>query len=87
MEQKVLTPRPAATVTLVRDAPQGFEVLMVQRNFQSVFMPGMNVFPGGGVDGLDDAFGCQQRAHVGRRRTGCGLRGAGGHERVSEASV
>ena len=55
MEQKVLTPRPAATVTLVRDAPQGFEVLMVQRNFQSVFMPGMNVFPGGGVDGRDSS--------------------------------
>ena len=31
-------------MTLVREAPQGFEVLMVQRNFQSVFMPGMNVF-------------------------------------------
>lgn len=68
-ETKVIVPRPAATVTLVREAPGGgFEVLMVQRNFQSVFMPGMNVFPGGGVDqhdaspevaelcmGLDDA--------------------------------
>lgn len=53
-QSKVLTPRPAATVTLVRDVPGGgFEVLMVQRNFQSVFMPGMNVFPGGGVDRHD----------------------------------
>ena len=63
-----LIPRPAATVTLVRDAPGGFEVLMMQRNFKSVFMPGMHVFPGGAVDphdgspdiadlctGLDDA--------------------------------
>lgn len=52
-ETKALVPRPAATVTLVREAPGGFEVLMVQRNFQSVFMPGMHVFPGGGVDGRD----------------------------------
>jgi 8-oxo-dGTP pyrophosphatase MutT (NUDIX family) len=54
---EVLVPRPAATVTLVRDAPGGFEVLMMQRNFQSVFMPGMHVFPGGAVDphdGSDD---------------------------------
>lgn len=48
-----LVPRPAATVTLVRDAPGGFEVLMMQRNFQSVFMPGMHVFPGGAVDQSD----------------------------------
>lgn len=67
-DAKVIVPRPAATVTLVRDAPGGFEVLMMQRNFQSVFMPGMHVFPGGAVDrhdagddiaalcvGLDDA--------------------------------
>ena len=48
-----IVPRPAATVTLVRDAPGGFEVLMVQRNHQSVFMPGVQVFPGGGVDKRD----------------------------------
>jgi 8-oxo-dGTP pyrophosphatase MutT (NUDIX family) len=45
-----MVPRPAATVTLVRDTPGGFEVLMMQRNFKSVFMPGMHVFPGGAVD-------------------------------------
>ncbi len=50
-----MVPRPAATVTLVRDTPQGFEVLMMQRNFQSVFMPGAYVFPGGGVDRADSA--------------------------------
>jgi 8-oxo-dGTP pyrophosphatase MutT (NUDIX family) len=63
-----MVPRPAATVTLVRDTPQGIEVLMMQRNFQSVFVPGAYVFPGGAVDkhdaspeitalcrGLDDA--------------------------------
>ena len=50
---EILIPRPAATVTLVHDAPSGFEVLMVQRNFKSVFMPGMHVFPGGAVDRHD----------------------------------
>ena len=50
-----LIPRPAATVTLVRDAPGGFEVLMMQRNFKSVFMPGMHVFPGGAVDPHDSS--------------------------------
>ncbi len=48
-------PRPAATVTLVRDARQGFEVLMMQRNFQSVFVPGAYVFPGGAVDRADSS--------------------------------
>jgi 8-oxo-dGTP pyrophosphatase MutT (NUDIX family) len=41
---------PAATVTLVRDTAAGLEVLMLQRNFQSGFMPGMFLFPGGGLD-------------------------------------
>lgn len=48
-----MVPRPAATVTLVRDTPKGIEVLMVQRNFQSVFVPGAYVFPGGAVDERD----------------------------------
>jgi 8-oxo-dGTP pyrophosphatase MutT (NUDIX family) len=41
-------------VTLVRDAPGGgFEVLMMQRSFQVVFVPGSFVFPGGAVDHHD----------------------------------
>lgn len=54
-ERPVIVPRPAATVTLVREAAGGFEVLMMQRNFQSVFMPGMHVFPGGAVDPHDSS--------------------------------
>ena len=46
---------PAATVTLVRDAPDGLEVLMLQRNFESGFMPGMFLFPGGAIDPGDGA--------------------------------
>jgi 8-oxo-dGTP pyrophosphatase MutT (NUDIX family) len=48
-----VTPVPAATVTLVRDSDAGLEVLMLQRNFQSGFMPGMYVFPGGALDAAD----------------------------------
>jgi 8-oxo-dGTP pyrophosphatase MutT (NUDIX family) len=48
-------PRPAATVILARDRPQGtFEVLMLKRNLNSDFVGGAYVFPGGAVD-LDDA--------------------------------
>ena len=46
---------PAATVTLVRDAGPGIEVLLLQRNFQSGFMPGMFLFPGGAIDAGDHA--------------------------------
>lgn len=41
---------PAATVTLVRDTAAGLEILMLQRNMQSGFVPGMFLFPGGALD-------------------------------------
>ena len=47
---------PAATVTLVRDAGGGLEVLMMRRNLKSGFVPGMYVFPGGGLDPEDRCF-------------------------------
>lgn len=47
---------PAATVTLVRDAAGGIEVLMMRRNLKSGFVPGMYVFPGGGLDDADLLF-------------------------------
>ena len=50
------TPMPSATVTIVRDAGRGIEVLMMQRNLQSGFVPGMYVFPGGGLDDTDLLF-------------------------------
>jgi recombination protein RecT len=45
--------RPAATVLLLRDSPQGIEVLMTRRSATASFAPGAYVFPGGGVDDLD----------------------------------
>jgi 8-oxo-dGTP pyrophosphatase MutT (NUDIX family) len=48
-----ITPIPAATVTLVRDAGNGIEILMMQRNLNSGFVPGAHVFPGGALDASD----------------------------------
>lgn len=50
-----ITPIPSATVTLVRDTAGGLEVLMMQRNFNSGFVPGAYLFPGGAVDEQDAA--------------------------------
>jgi 8-oxo-dGTP pyrophosphatase MutT (NUDIX family) len=48
------TPRPAATIILLRrggkHAERAVEVLLVQRNPDARFMPGVWVFPGGAVD-------------------------------------
>lgn len=48
---------PAATVTIVRNAAGGgIDVLMMRRNLKSGFVPGMYVFPGGGLDEADHDF-------------------------------
>jgi 8-oxo-dGTP pyrophosphatase MutT (NUDIX family) len=50
-------PRPAATVILLRrggkHAERGLQILLVQRNPEARFMPGVWVFPGGSVDSED----------------------------------
>jgi 8-oxo-dGTP pyrophosphatase MutT (NUDIX family) len=63
------TPRPAATVILLRRGgrhdDRALEVLLVQRNHEARFMPGVWVFPGGAV-GDDDAAAAQaNRAEFG----------------------
>ncbi|MEX0605722.1 MAG: MBL fold metallo-hydrolase [Marinobacter sp.] len=45
--------RPAATLALTRDTPEGLQVLMLQRTWDAVFLPGFYVFPGGAVDADD----------------------------------
>jgi glyoxylase-like metal-dependent hydrolase (beta-lactamase superfamily II)/8-oxo-dGTP pyrophosphatase MutT (NUDIX family) len=42
--------RPAATVLVLRDTPQGLEVLMTRRSPHASFAPGAFVFPGGVID-------------------------------------
>lgn len=46
--------RPAASLIVLRDGPDGPEVLLVQRNPEQRFMGGAWVFPGGAVDEGDD---------------------------------
>jgi 8-oxo-dGTP pyrophosphatase MutT (NUDIX family) len=48
-----VVPRPAATISIVRDVAGGFEVLMMQRTLSAGFMPGAYVFPGGAIDRED----------------------------------
>ncbi len=45
--------RPAATLILARDCPQGIELLMLQRSHDATFAEGAHVFPGGAVDAGD----------------------------------
>lgn len=54
--------RAAATVLLLRDTDQGFEVLLTRRSQTASFAPGAYVFPGGKVDAADTA------AHAGSLR-------------------
>lgn len=51
----VVTPRPAATMLLLRDSPAGPEVLMTRRAHQANFAAGAYVFPGGAIDAADHA--------------------------------
>jgi glyoxylase-like metal-dependent hydrolase (beta-lactamase superfamily II)/8-oxo-dGTP pyrophosphatase MutT (NUDIX family) len=48
-----LTPRPAATLILLRQGAGGLETLMIQRAQAAVFLGGAYVFPGGSLDAAD----------------------------------
>ena len=60
-------PKPAATVLLLRDGPQGLEVLMTRRSLSASFAPGAYVFPGGGVDALDGQSHALAKRRAGQR--------------------
>jgi 8-oxo-dGTP pyrophosphatase MutT (NUDIX family) len=55
------TPRPAATLVLLRDAMGGPEVLLMRRHRSSGFVPGAWVFPGGRVDPADSGPALHER--------------------------
>ncbi len=55
MSTSPVTPRPAATLILVRDASHGLEVLLAKRTQAAEFGGGAYVFPGGAVDKADAA--------------------------------
>jgi glyoxylase-like metal-dependent hydrolase (beta-lactamase superfamily II)/8-oxo-dGTP pyrophosphatase MutT (NUDIX family) len=48
-----VTPRPAATILLLRDTADGLQVLMTRRSATASFAPGAYVFPGGALDDTD----------------------------------
>jgi 8-oxo-dGTP pyrophosphatase MutT (NUDIX family) len=52
-EGEVTEPRQAASILVLRDSPDGPEVLLVQRNPEQRFMGGAWVFPGGAVHDED----------------------------------
>lgn len=45
--------RPASTVVLLRDTPQGLQTLMLRRNKDLIFAGGAWVFPGGALEAQD----------------------------------
>jgi 8-oxo-dGTP pyrophosphatase MutT (NUDIX family) len=53
-ERTPAEPRNAATVALLRRGVSGAEVYLLRRHAGMAFVPGMHVFPGGGVDPRDD---------------------------------
>ena len=59
------TPRPAATVLLLRrggrHSERGLEVLMVRRSPKASFMPGVWVFPGGAIEPDESPVQCATR--------------------------
>jgi recombination protein RecT len=57
--------RPAATVVVMRDGPDGPEVLLTRRPSTMAFGPGLHVFPGGALDPADDDPRLQARLRVG----------------------
>ncbi|TFY99713.1 MBL fold metallo-hydrolase [Ramlibacter rhizophilus] len=54
-QREPASPRPAATVILMRDSAAGLEILMTRRSATASFAPGAYVFPGGGIDAADAA--------------------------------
>ncbi len=57
-------PVPAATLLLLRDGPQGIEVLLATRHDAAGFAAGATVFPGGKVDAGDLAGGAGDALRV-----------------------
>jgi 8-oxo-dGTP pyrophosphatase MutT (NUDIX family) len=62
-EGRVATPRPSASLLLLRGGHERLEVLLVQRTPKARFMGGFWVFPGGAVDPADRAGTDDDGAH------------------------
>jgi 8-oxo-dGTP pyrophosphatase MutT (NUDIX family) len=87
---EVATPRPAATVLLLRDGANGIEVFMQVRHRDLKFASGALVFPGGRVDPEDHALAADAAlspATAGLDRPGGALRVAAIRETFEESGV
>lgn len=63
LSRQAVTPRPSASILVIRDAPDGgLEVLTVERSRRMRFAGGMLAFPGGAVDRADAALDMRRRA-------------------------
>jgi 8-oxo-dGTP pyrophosphatase MutT (NUDIX family) len=86
-----VTPRPASTVVLVREAGPAFEVLLLRRNASLAFLGGAFVFPGGSVDTEDADLPAETARWLGTGRlepeTEPGLVAAAARELFEEAGV
>ncbi|MBS0640887.1 MAG: NUDIX hydrolase [Acetobacteraceae bacterium] len=67
---EVATPRPAATILLLRDGAAGLEVFMVVRHHAIDFASGALVFPGGRVEEDDHALAARLDAEAPGHITG-----------------
>jgi 8-oxo-dGTP pyrophosphatase MutT (NUDIX family) len=63
VEGKIVTPRPSASLLLLRGGGAALEVLLVQRTPKARFMGGFWVFPGGAVEPGDRAGTDEDGAH------------------------
>ena len=61
--KEVALPRDAATVLLLRGAPDGFEVFLVKRSGLSDVLGEAHVFPGGKVDAADSSAAMLARVY------------------------
>ena len=71
-----VTPRPAATVVLLRPGAAGLEVLLTRRPSTMAFAAGMMVFPGGRVDPADSDARLVARSSLDPERAAQRLGGA-----------
>lgn len=63
VEGRIATPRPSASLLLLRGGAERLEVLLVRRTPKARFMGGFWVFPGGAVDPIDRAGTDDDGAH------------------------
>jgi 8-oxo-dGTP pyrophosphatase MutT (NUDIX family) len=64
-KKQPVTARPAATVLMLRDGPDGMEVFMVKRHHKIDFATGALVFPGGSADPGDASAIVRKRSDGG----------------------